>query len=670
MATYKPLRIGDATRDETSPIRTFAADDTIETPLQVSQGGVVLGRITGAGAHQEILFADLPGGGAASIVEITYADMATALAGATLTPGQYYNITDAAGTDLGFVCMAVQADEITVSGTGGYLNADFQAVGDYSGVEGITGQAAGTQQGIWQAANEGGYTQGDIVIWNLLHWQLTDSGAIDGTDPATNTAAYTQLLKTNTNQGYITAWDGSEFDFPNAWLQYREDVLGNKIRYTKNEDDANKGLGYSAILDFQFGRTGVYANISDDGYMGIKNIIGFFYRNSFTKSSEFSNCTIGDQASVYGNTLALAAGILSCTFENESGFNTNTFYSSASIENVTFQLGAAAQGNIFGVSSYFSDCNIGQYSGVYNNILENGAQLTGITAGANCSISRNKVGQGATLGGSTTMGDGAFIEDNILESGASITDMQIDANVECSGNRLSAQSAITGINAFGSIYGNILGRGCAIGKTFWTDRSIIGISSSVSSNVFVSDGGLYDFILGENSAFFGNTVGASSAFINLSGYSLNLPDNSPFSNSEISLPGIFISNIDAGHTFKKAQIGASSFERSINITGLTTLDCLAENNYVGIFNAASSNATETINQIDNAPTAFPIQIRPAAGLVLTVTGTAYAGIAAGQIALTTADVTLDGDKGEYLELEIDPLGTGALIERRRVAGIL
>ena len=107
----------------------------------------------------------------------------------------------------------------------------------------------------------------------------------------------------------------------------------------------------------------------------------------------------------------------------------------------------------------------------------------------------------------------------------------------------------------------------------------------------------------------------------------------------------------------KAQPGFSDIPKSFDLTGLTTLDWLAENNYVGIGNIGSSNNTEAIDTISNPPTAFPFLLRLAAGLTLTVTGTAIAGIGAGQIALTTTDVVLDGTNGEWLELEADPTNT-------------
>lgn len=473
MATYKPLRIGDATRGETTPIRTFAEGDTIDPAF-------------------------LPGGGgAASIVEITYADMATALAGATLTPGQYYNITDAAGTDLGFVCLAVQADEITVSGIGGFT---------------LTG------------GNE---------------------------------------------------WDVCEFDFANNQLIYRSDLRGNIVR------------GADGVAQFPWGND---------------NVTGNFVLN----------------------------GIINLTINAAATYANNTVYPGATI----------------------SDITAGDGTAIENNILENGAQLTGITAGANCQISRNKVGQGATLGGSTTMGDGAEISNNNIIGGIRR-------------NNLSAETSISGNNNGGNINDNTILSGGISSNNIETDGSI-------SENT-VTQGSIELCKLFSGSSISGNTF-ENDGFLGITIY-----PNKSFSNNTVDGVGVFeciISNNIDGKTFaieqagKVSQSGISTFAETIGITGLTTLDCLAENNYVGIFTTASSNATETINQIDNAPTVFPIQIRPAAGLVLTVTGTAYAGIAAGQIALTTTDVTLDGDKGEYLELEIDPLGTGALIERRRVAGIL
>ena len=116
---------------------------------------------------------------------------------------------------------------------------------------------------------------------------------------------------------------------------------------------------------------------------------------------------------------------------------------------------------------------------------------------------------------------------------------------------------------------------------------------------------------------------------------------------------------------KYVSKSGSSYDKTVDITGLTALDCLPENNYIGIFIITSGNATESIDSISNFPTSSPFIIRPAAGLALTITGTAISGIAAGQFALTSADVILNGGLGEYAIFEANTLGGGYVREVER-----
>lgn len=48
------------------------------------------------------------------------------------TPGTFYKITDAAGTDDGLVIQAISETQLALSGHGTFLNPDFQDIGDYS----------------------------------------------------------------------------------------------------------------------------------------------------------------------------------------------------------------------------------------------------------------------------------------------------------------------------------------------------------------------------------------------------------------------------------------------------------------------------------------------------------------------------------------------------------
>ena len=107
------------------------------------------GQFLGADGLGYVTWQNAAGGGA-SVTQITYSDMQTAITNGTLTPGGWYLSTDASGTDLGFLTNAVTENTINVSGVGGYLNADFQAVGDYSG----TPETFNAQLGIWRTAFE------------------------------------------------------------------------------------------------------------------------------------------------------------------------------------------------------------------------------------------------------------------------------------------------------------------------------------------------------------------------------------------------------------------------------------------------------------------------------------------------------------------------------------
>ena len=856
MAKYKPMRIGDTHPEQ----QINPATEEIDGRIYVSQTGVVLGRSSaGDGGHEEIPFADIPGGGAASIVEITYDDMQTAIADSTLTPGQYYNITDAAGTDLGFVCLAVKTNEITVSGTGGYLNADFHAVGDYSGVEAITGQAAGIQHGIWKAENEGGYAQGDIVVWNLKHWQLTDSGAIDGTEPrntpasiiyhdqsglltlgetitgnlgatgviifdnqdgtmhidtitgdwsaestfsgnssgvtatidtftpADISAAYTELLRTDESQGYIAVWDETDYVFQSSAIRARRDgrnSLSGGCNYS-TFPWGNQNITSNVLIDssaFIQNFIGTLSNCTLIANSSIENIVGLFFIDSvFMVTAIIRNLTSNGISTISSINLLQQVALDSLIFETNGTLAYNTLYASAYMYGITFGENCLAQNNIIdnggsiegitiGANSSISrnkigpgailggDMVLGNGTEMEDNILENGAQLTGITAGASCLISRNKIGQRARLGLGITLGDNTRVLDNIIEGNGILQAIISDTNARISTNKIGPVCAISGITlgSGAGIEGNTLQNvssisGCTIGSgsrisknTLYANASIksinsdgtviaeynilengaqltgitagasclisrnkvgqgarMGGSEAASNITTMLDNALFDdneigssgiiapMLIGENSVCLGNKIRSQSAI----GDNVSIGNNSYLSSLIISGDGYFdfktISDnivfgsisldvtmsepdtiIDSAEV-KIARKGYSDFPAFVDITGLTTVNITAAfAQYVGIFNLTSSNATESIDQIDNPPTLFPFQIRPAAGLVLTVTGTAYSGIAAGQIALTTTDVTLDGDKGEFIELEIDPLGSGALIERRRVAGLL
>ena len=827
--------------------------------LTIDGSSGTAGQVPTAQGDGTTLWEDQAGGGA-SITDITYADMQTAITGGTLTEGAFYRITDAAGTDLGFVCQAIKTNEITVNGTGGYLNADFQAVGDYSGAtipavpyyvyytgasgaftvgETITGDDNGStaiivsddeggtlevsdvtgdwntettflgdtsgntatfdgydegaaeivpnQLGIWRTGFEaisipytnispdyieystasgplddgetyttdmggsgtiihddgasivtlipsgalvageiitgdnsgntvtvdtytnpafavgdtitGGTTgatavivtddgasgmtaymtsagvafdgsevldngngvtadqdgaagtpaivQRDVVIWNLLHWQLTDATLLDGTNPATNTAAYTQLLKTDAGQGYVEAWDIGSYNFGSNGVIDRIDTRGNKI---KSE----------GITVFQFGSDFVTSNICNDGFINIRNYIGGFYSNTFLPGATLYN------------------------FSN---------------------IGGAFSNNIINNGGVVSNINAIN-STIENNILENGAQLTGITTGANCSISNNSIGSGSSISNVAFLND-STIQNSVLTGGGFINNITANDNdIGLSGNVLTGgRIADIILNVSGArIENNIITRGRMAELTFGGNVSLsqntlapdaviesltLGADTVLENNIIENSGSLTGIESGANCSISRNKIGQGATL----GGSTTMGDGAQFNDLDIRAnKQISNKTLDAGVTFSdkivqlttdetetysanvdgnRTQPGFSDIPGTIDITGITTLDCTAAfAQYRGVYNLTSGNSTEAIDTITNPPTLFPFTIRPASGLVLTITGTAYSGIAAGQIALKAASYDLDGDKGEYIVLEIDPLGTGCLIEKQVVNGLI
>lgn len=206
------------------------------------------------------------------------------------------------GTDLGIRIFCETKNEFALRASGGFLNPNYGNAGSdisenppYSGVGEFTGVAPHNMRGIWQAANEGGYNQGDIVIWNGLHYQWTgDSMQLTGDNPSIN-PHYTLLPKSATNVGYIEEWDDIEYDFENNWIQSREDKRGNKVT-----DSFSQSRGSIAV--FQWGRTDTYSNNVIESKFNCINNLAQVNGNYFTGDSDvtynqiiarrLSNCRI------------------------------------------------------------------------------------------------------------------------------------------------------------------------------------------------------------------------------------------------------------------------------------------------------------------------------------------------------------------------------------------
>lgn len=225
------------------------------------------------------------GGDGVVYEEILHAAALALVSSNGVEEGLSYKITDRA--DLGIFLTGVKDNSFSLHAEGGFLNPDFQDEGNYSGVITITGIAKATNRGVWYADGESVYEDGDIVFWNGLHYQMTDMGAVDNTDPETNTDAYTVLPKSAENVGYIEEWDFVNYDINNDRLLLRCDRRQNKI------EDTFLGGGISL---FQFGNNNVLFNtVSNNSLIYCLNNRGdILYNNVSVSSSIEANTNYGE----------------------------------------------------------------------------------------------------------------------------------------------------------------------------------------------------------------------------------------------------------------------------------------------------------------------------------------------------------------------------------------
>jgi hypothetical protein len=209
---------------------------------------------------------------------VTYAQLQILISTNALIPSQQYLVTDAIFLftsiveNASIIIEAVTTNEVTISGSGIFLNADYQKVGDYSGVSGFV-----AQMGVWSGANT--YSIGEVVIWNNLHW-LNLNGANTGT-PNTTPSDWSQLAKTSTN-GYITEIDIIKYDVSTNRITYREDIRNNCIE----NNFSSGGGGQECFRFFQWGNDGVkFNNVFSESYFQIWNNIGLVNGNSLKVSS-------------------------------------------------------------------------------------------------------------------------------------------------------------------------------------------------------------------------------------------------------------------------------------------------------------------------------------------------------------------------------------------------
>jgi hypothetical protein len=276
---------------------------------------------------------------------------------------------------------------------------------------------------------------------------LTQDAAMDGTDPATNAAAYTVLPRATADMGYITEYDPIEYDWSNDWLQYREDKRGNKYRYDYTTDVSNQVYGSSTIPLFQWGNDFVFGNIAQNSFLNIVNSFPssvYFFYNELGTGSLFYNNTFAANCSFYLNFLRA-----SCDFHN------NTFAADCILIYNTIGFGCGFYDNVFGAASIFSYNEIKLFFNtnttnasvvVARNIFH--IAITGITYSANYDDNTLLPGIVNIPSGSTYNIDGSPHTHDVVPSARTITTtapltIEGGASADLSADRTIAITAAT-----------------------------------------------------------------------------------------------------------------------------------------------------------------------------------------------------------------------------------
>lgn len=258
-------------------------------------------------------------------IELTYTAAQDLVTNSTVKFGQLYLITNTFGTDFGALVTGMQDNKsFSLQGSGGFLNPDYQILGDYSGVVNVTSVIMnGGNVGVWSNSNQGDVGDlNNIVIWNGSHYQCIDTGSIDGTNPTVNTNAYALLPKSAPNVGYIEEWDDIEYDFNANYLVSRSDKRGTII-----SDDVSDGT--NTIVLYQWGNDNSRANIVEAGsQLNNINQAGSMLSNRLSGGS-IVDCSI-NMGTVSNNTFTeacvLTMNISSSFFIGGCSFNSASTY--------------------------------------------------------------------------------------------------------------------------------------------------------------------------------------------------------------------------------------------------------------------------------------------------------------------------------------------------------
>lgn len=331
-----------------------------------------------------------------NFVELTNSQMLELIANGTVDAGTYYKITDPINADEGVIVQGIVTNaNPSLQGSGIFLNADYQNVGDYSGVSGYAGNL-----GIWSNVTQT-VVAGNVVIWGNRHWKNL-TGNWGGAFNIYFLDDNWELLSKNTTNGYIREIDFIKYNVYTNLVIYRADKRLNEVEYYFN--------GFSdSISFFQWGRDLSLGNkIIGTSYMEITNsycsfLNNYIFHGHLTDTTNSLNGNLGgyevnfisygvievenNYGQIFKNNISNTSTIICTTNTSLASLNNNTL-SNATLLNIV-ENSTMIQNN-----TLINDCLV--YLGTINNFFnENNLVNFGLTLNNNgfifrrCNLSYN-----------------------------------------------------------------------------------------------------------------------------------------------------------------------------------------------------------------------------------------------------------------------------------------
>ena len=160
-----------------------------------------------------------------NFITVTWAQLNALITTNTLIPNADYHVTDAEFGSTPIILTniyikALTTNTVSQTGQGYFYNADYQGVGDYSGITGFSGQL-----GVWTSALVTALNS--VVIWNNFQYKNI-TGANGITNPSVDAVNWLVLPYSATN-GYIVDVSFISYNASSNRILIRIDKSGNSV---------------------------------------------------------------------------------------------------------------------------------------------------------------------------------------------------------------------------------------------------------------------------------------------------------------------------------------------------------------------------------------------------------------------------------------------------------